>query len=45
MGTARTVFRREMRAFDVDAGDHVPECRVELPRCGNRAETGDYFLF
>ena len=44
MGTARTSFRREVRAFNVGAGDHMLECGVELPRCGDRAEAGDYLL-
>ncbi len=45
MSTARTGFWREVRAFNVGAGDHMLECGVELPRCGDRAEAGDYLLF
>jgi hypothetical protein len=45
MGIVRTVFRREMRAFNVGAGNHMLECGIELPRYGNRAEAGDYLLF
>ena len=45
MSTARTSFRREVRAFNMGAGDQMLEWGIELPRCGDRAEAGYYLLF
>ena len=43
MGSTRTVFRGEVRTFDVCSGNHVADGGVELACCGDCLEAGDYF--